>query len=180
MSKLVFCICGSFCNHKKALTVLEELVNGGYDITAVISENAGKCDTRFGSADEFVARVEELTGREAIRDIPSAEANITGKGFEGAIICPCTGNTLSKLRHGITDTAVTMAVKCLLRNDKPILVALATNDALGATFENLAVLRNRKCYSIVPLKPDDPEKKPNSMICDFTKIKAIADEMWKK
>lgn len=178
MSKLVFGMCGSFCNHSRALAVLEEMVAAGYDITAVISENAGSCDTRFGKAADFVGRVEELTGKKAIRDIVAAEANITGKGFEGGIICPCTGNTLAKLKNGVTDTAVTMAAKCLLRNDKPLLIALATNDALGATFVNLAELRNRKCYHFVPMSPDDAAKKPNSMICDFTRVKEISDTIW--
>lgn len=178
MSKLVFGICGSFCNHSRALAVLEELVAAGYDITAVISENASRYDTRFGKADEFVSRVEELTGKESIRDIASAEAKITGKGFVGGIICPCTGNTLAKLKNGVTDTAVTMAAKCLLRNDHPLLIALATNDALGATFMNFAELRNRKCYHFVPMSQDDAVKKPNSMICDFTRVKELADTIW--
>ena len=78
----------------------------------------------------------------------------------------------------MTDTSVTMAVKCLLRNDKPIVIALATNDALGATFENIAALRNRKCFTFVPMSPDDPEKKPNSMICDFTTVKETADTVF--
>ena len=87
-------------------------------------------------------------------------------------------NTLAKLKNGVTDTAVTKAAKCLLRNDKPLLIALATNDALGATFVNLAELRNRKCYHFVPMSPDDAAKKPNSMICDFTRVKEISDTIW--
>lgn len=178
MTEIAFCICGSFCNHKKALAVLEELVGGGYSVIPVLSENAAALDTRFGKAHDFVRYVEALTGSEPIRDIATAEAKITGSGCRGAIICPCTGNTLAKLRHGVTDTAVTMAAKCLLRNDKPIVIALATNDALGAAFENLAVLRNRRCFTFVPMAPDDPEKKPNSMICDFTRVKETADAVF--
>lgn len=178
MPEIAFCICGSFCNHKKTLAVLEQLTVNGYVVTPVLSKNAASLDTRFGSADDFVSSVEALTGKEIIRDIATVEAKITGSACRGAIICPCTGNTLAKLRHGVTDTSVTMAVKCLLRNDKPIVVALATNDALGSTFENLAVLRNRRCFTFVPMSPDDPEKKPNSMICDFTRVKEIADTVF--
>ena len=165
MPEIAFCICGSFCNHKKTLAVLEQLVAAGCAVTPVLSENAVSFDTRFGRAADFVNSVETLTGREIICDIATAEAKITGSGCRGAIICPCTGNTLAKLRHGVTDTSVTMAAKCLLRNDKPIVIALAA-------------LRNRKCFTFVPMSPDDPEKKPNSMICDFTSVKETADTVF--
>ncbi len=179
MSKIVFCICGSFCNHKKSLAVLEELVRDGYDVTAVVSENSAKYDTRFGTSASLLARVEGLTGNSIITDMVTAEQQITGKGFAGGVVCPCTANTLAKLRYGITDTAVSMAVKCLLRNNNPILLAIASNDALSASFENVATMRNRKNFTLVPMAPDDLEGKPNSMICDFTRVKEYTDKLFK-
>ena len=118
MPEIAFCICGSFCNHKKTLAVLEQLVAAGYAVTPVLSENAVSFDTRFGRAADFVNSVETLTGREIICDIATAEAKITGSGCRGAIICPCTGNTLSKLAAGIADGPVTLAAKAHLRNER--------------------------------------------------------------
>ena len=136
----------------------------------ILSENAAKYSTRFGSAEDFVTRVEGIAGRCAVRNIVEAEPLGPQGAMEVLVIAPCTGNTLARLAHGITDGPVTMAAKGHLRNGKPVVLALATNDGLSASAANIAALLNRKNYYFVPFGQDNAEAKPTSLIADFRKI----------
>ena len=162
-------MCGSFCTFDKVLGIAEDLKDR-YDLTAILSETAAGTDTRFGKAKDYMDRLEALTGKPVIRTIPDAEP-IGPKGlFDVLVIAPCTGNTLAKLAHGITDTSVTMAAKSHLRNGRPLCIAFTTNDGLSVTLQNVGVMLTRKNVYFVPFHQDDPLGKPNSLAADFTKL----------
>lgn len=165
--KYLFAVTGSFCNHAKALEILEKLVSGGNDVTAALSFNAKEISTRFGSADSFYESLRTICGREPLCTLAQAEQTVTNGGFDCVIVCPCTGNTCAKIACGITDTPVTMAVKAQLRNGGSVLLALASNDALGANLKNIGLCMDKKHVFFVPMRQDDPQKKPRSLICDF-------------
>ena len=172
--RIGFALCGSFCNHPKILMLLEEMAES-FEMVPILSENTARYDTRFGLADDLIARVERAAGRPAIRTIVEAEPFGPQNLADVLVIAPCTGNTLAKLAHGITDGAVTMAAKGHLRNGKPVVLALATNDGLSASAPNIAVLLNRKNYYFVPFGQDNAEAKPTSLIADFRKIIPTAE-----
>lgn len=163
--KIGLCVCGSFCTLKNTLITLDELIAAGYDITPIFSFNVSNLDTRFFKAEDFKNEVEKRTGKKIIATITEAEP-IAKAGLDAILVCPCTGNTLSKIAHGISDTPVTLAVKAQLRNDKPVIISLASNDALGANAKNYGLLINTKNFYFVPIKQDDPDNKPNSMIAE--------------
>ena len=163
-----FAMCGSYCTHKYALEQLEMLVKNGYDVLPVVSENVYSTDTRFGKACDTVRRMEEICGKGVIHTIADAEPIGPKMQLDVMIIAPCTGNTLAKIANGITDTAVTMAAKAHLRGDRPLVIALASNDALSANLKNIGQLITRKHVYFVPMYQDDPEKKPHSLIADFS------------
>ncbi len=163
-----FAMCGSYCTHAAALEQLCALLDAGYEVQPIISENVYATDTRFGEARVLRERLEALCGREVIHTIVDAEPLGPKQPLEQMIICPCTGNTLAKLADGITDTAVTMAAKAHLRSDRPLVIALASNDALSANLKNIATLLSRKHVYFVPLSQDDPQKKPHSLVADFS------------
>lgn len=165
--RIGFAMCGSFCTYDTVFTQLEKLCDS-YDIVPIMSEEAAETDTRFGAAAEFRKRLEELTGREIITTIKDAEPLGPALPLNALLIAPCTGNTLAKLANGITDTAVTMAAKAHLRNGRPVIIALSTNDGLSGSAENIARLLNRKNYYFVPFRQDDAAKKPRSLQADFT------------
>ena len=154
--KIGFAFCGSFCNHPELLKLYEDIARE-HEIVPILSENAAKYSTRFGTAEDFVTRVEALAGRKAVRNIVEAEPLGPQGAMEVLVIAPCTGNTLAKLAHGITDGAVTMAAKGHLRNGKPVVLAIATNDGLSASAPNIAALLNRKNYYFVPFGQDNAE-----------------------
>lgn len=162
-------MCGSFCTFEKTIKVLESL-GDRYDLTVIMSETAAGTDTRFGKAEDYIRQLEELTGKPVMRTIPEAERIGPGKLFDVLVIMPCTGNTLGKLAHGITDTSVTMAAKAHLRNGRPVVVAMTTNDGLAASLQNVGALMVRKGYYFVPFGQDDPVKKENSLAADLTKV----------
>ena len=162
-------MCGSFCTFEKVLSAMEQWADR-YDLTAILSETAASTDTRFGKAADFIARLEHITGKPVIRTIADAEPVGPKKLFDVLVIAPCTGNTLAKMAHGITDTAVTMAAKAHLRNGRPLCVAFTTNDGLSVTLQNVGVLLTRKNIYFVPFYQDDPIGKPNSLSADFTKL----------
>ncbi len=174
-----YAVCGSFCTHSRALTALRALKDRGYDIRPIVSEIVYETDTRFGRARDFVALMEDITGHSVIHTIEGAEPLGPMMPLDLLIIAPCTGNTLAKMTNGITDTAVTMAAKAQLRADRPVLIGLATNDALSANLQNLARMHTRKHVSFVPMTMDDPEKKPYSLVCDFERIPFLAKELVK-
>lgn len=165
-----FAICGSFCTHSHALEQLSLLRDGGYEILPIISENAYSTSTRFGEASTLVGRIERECGREAIHTIIDAEPIGPRIALEAMLICPCTGNTLAKIANGITDTAVTMAAKAHLRSDRPLVIALASNDALSANLQNVGKLLMRKCVYFTPMRQDDPTNKPHSLVADFSAL----------
>ncbi len=165
-----FAVTGSFCTMAKAIEQVEQLVRAGVNVIPVMSEMAASTDTRFGSAEFFRAQLSDLTGNEIICTIKDAEPIGPKKLLDALIIAPCTGNTLSKLAAGITDSAVTMAAKAHLRNGRPLLIAISTNDALGASYRNIGQLQNSKNIFFVPYGQDDPIKKQTSMIADFSMI----------
>lgn len=166
--KILFCICASYCCHEAALKIAEELVSSGNSVTPVLSENAASVDTRFGNHDLLLERISNICGKEPILTIPQAEKAVTAGGFDVALIEPCTGNTLAKIANGITDGAVTMSVKAMLRNKKPIVIAFSSNDGLSGSFKNIATLIQRKNFYFVPFRQDDFVGKPYSLVCDFS------------
>lgn len=164
--KLLFAMCGSFCTHKPALEALKGIAPYN-EVVPAISEIAQHTDTRFGRADSLKEALAGMTGNEPITSIDSAEAVVTKGNFDAVIVCPCTGNTLAKIVNGITDSTVAMCVKAQLRNQKPVVLAIATNDGLGASLKNLAAALEKKNVYLVPFGQDAPFEKPTSLISDF-------------
>ena len=158
----------------RAISSLEALKDTGHVLLPVFSENFAQTDTRFGKASDICAKIEAICGREAVRTLAGAEPVGPVEKPDLMIIAPLTGATLSKLAHGISDTPVTLAAKAHLRNSRPLLLSLASNDALGANFENLARLYARKNIFFVPLLQDDPSRKPNSLVALFERIPEAA------
>ena len=157
-----FALTGSFCTISKALEIMRNLVSRGYDILPIMSENAYNIDTRFGKAEDIRKKIREICGREIVHTIVEAEPLGPKVKLDAMVICPCTGNTLAKVANGITDTGVTMAAKAHLRNDNPLLICLASNDALSANLKNIATLISRKNVYFTPMNQDDPINKPHS------------------
>jgi dipicolinate synthase subunit B len=171
--RIGWAFCGSFCTFESAMSVLHSLAADGHEVTPIFSEAAYSTDTRFGPARQWVAKAEEITGRAAVHTIPQAEP-IGPKGlFDLLIVAPATGNTLAKLAHGITDGPVTMACKSHLRNGRPLLLAVSTNDGLSGSAPNIAVLSSRKNIYFVPYRQDDAAGKPASLVADVTRIPEI-------
>ena len=166
-----YAFCGSFCTLEASLTQLEQLIKDGLEICPIMSDAVYITDTRFGMAESWKQRVRELCGREIIHTIPQAEPLGPGSPLDMLIICPCTGNTLAKLACGITDTPVCMAAKAHLRADRPLVIALASNDALSANLKNIGTLLMRKNVFFVPMKQDDPVGKPHSLVSDFSLLR---------
>jgi len=162
-----YAVCGSFCTHKKTLEILEKFVGSGIDIMPILSENSYNISTRFGKAEDFVKNIENITKKKIICSIEESEAIGPNKSLEVMIIAPCTGNTLAKLSNGITDSCVTMAAKAHLRNQRPLVIGLCTNDALSANLINIGIMLNKKNVFFVPMYQDDADNKPSSLICDM-------------
>jgi len=170
--KVGFGITGSFCTFAKILEELKKLQETGAVITPVFSFNSQTINSRFGDAREFVKKVEDITMRPGMKTIDQAEAVGPGDLFDVMVIAPCTGNTLAKLCNGITDSPVLMAAKAHLRNGKPLVISVSTNDALGINFRNIGSLMNMKNIYFVPFGQDNHIKKPNSMIADVSMLQA--------
>ena len=162
--KIGVAMSGSFCTYENAFQELQKLVEAGAKVQTIFSEEAQTIDSRFGKAEEFVRRAEILTGRTPRLTIAEAEPIGPKSLLDLLIVLPCTGNTIAKLANGITDTPVLMAAKAHLRNEKPLLLSISTNDALGMNMKNIGLLLNAKHVYFVPFGQDNPEKKPNSMI----------------
>ena len=169
--RLGFAVCGSFCTFKRVLEELEKLAQE-YDITPTMSSGAAFTDTRFGKAEDLRRRITEICGKEPITTIAGAEPIGPQALLDVLVIEPCTGNTLGKLANGITDTAVTMAAKAHLRNGRPVVLAVSTNDALGASARNIGTLMNAKNIYFVPMRQDAPQGKPASVVANFAKTGA--------
>ena len=165
-----FAFCGSFCTMSRALDALEQTAARFGPMTPIVSETVAATDTRFGAAHDFMREMERICGRRVINTIAGAEP-IGPKGMlDALVICPCTGNTLAKLAHGVTDTSVTMAAKAHLRNGRPLVIAVSTNDGLGASAPNLGALLGRKHVYFVPFGQDDCKGKPASLVADFSLV----------
>ena len=159
-----FALTGSFCTLEAAVTQLEGIVAAGANVLPIISSNVNDMDTRFGKADVLKDRLVRITGNQIIKTIPQAEP-IGPKGLlDILVVCPCTGNTLAKIAAGVTDNSVTMAVKAHLRNDRPVVIAISTNDGLSGNAQNIGKLLNSKNIYFVPFGQDDPVGKKTSLV----------------
>lgn len=167
--KAGFALCGSYCTFEKAINQIRFLISKGIEIFPVMSENAYSTDTRFGKAEDHIKIIEEICNKKIIHTITEAEPIGPKKELDIMIIEPCTGNTVAKIANGIVDTSVTLAAKAHLRNEKPLLIAVSTNDALSGAASNIGKLMNTKNIFFVPLKQDNPIAKPRSIVADFDK-----------
>lgn len=167
---LGFALTGSFCTYDKVFPQIERLVAENANVYTIFSERSKSTDTRFGNAENFLKRASEITGRPPITTLVDAETLGPSNLLDIVIIAPCTGNTLAKMAHAITDSTVLMAAKGLLRNNKPIVIAVSTNDALSNNLKNIGQLINYKNIFFVPFGQDNYKGKPNSMVADFSLI----------
>lgn len=173
--KIGYAICGSFCTINDSIIELKKLVRNNFDVYPIFSPIVYATDTRFTNAKKLADAAEEITGNKIITSIVEAEPIGPKKLFDILAVCPCTGNTLAKLVYGITDTCVTMSVKAHIRNNKPVVIAMATNDALGASAKNIGHLLNTKNFYFVPMRQDEPHNKERSVIADFSLLNATID-----
>lgn len=165
-----FAMCGSFCTFQPVLSQLETLRETYPNIIPIQSEESYQTDTRFGSAASFREALARICGHEVLHTLTDVEPLGPKALLDLLIVCPCTGNTLAKLAAGIADTPVTLAVKAHLRNERPVVLAVSTNDALAGNAASIGQLLNRRHYYFVPFRQDAPEKKPRSMVADFAKL----------
>lgn len=168
--KIGYAFCGSFCTFRRSIEELKKLKGMEAEITPVMSFVAFDTNTRFGKAEDIRREIEDICGNRIINTIEGAEPIGPENMFDILVVAPCTGNTTAKLAAGIIDTPVTMAVKSHIRNMKPVVIAIATNDALGGSAKNIGMLHNYRNFYFVPYGQDDYMGKPNSLVSDFTKI----------
>ena len=162
--RIGFALTGSHCTFEAVYPALENLIKSGCEVIPIVSDAVAQTDTRFGKASEHMERLEKLTGKRALCSIPEVEPIGPKKLLDMMIIAPCTGNTLAKLSTGITDGPVLMATKAHLRNGRPVLLALSTNDGLGLNAKNIGVLLAARNFFFVPFGQDDPHGKPTSLV----------------
>ena len=167
--KIGFAMCGSFCTYAQVFPVMEELARQ-HTLIPIFSEISHSTDSRFGTAAAHIARATAICGQEPLHTVAQVEPIGPKKLLDALIIAPCTGNTLAKLAHSIADGPVTMAAKSHLRNGRPVIIAVSTNDALGGAAENIGRLLARRNYYFVPFSQDNAAAKPTSMVADFQKI----------
>ena len=170
-----FAVSGSFCTHEQVLKALERLTAVYETVVPIVSEASAFTDTRFGNSEDLLERLEDLTGQDVLCDIPSVEPIGPKKLLDVLVIAPATGNTIAKLANGIADTTVTMAAKSHLRNGRPVVVAVSSNDGLAAGARNIGELLVRKHYYFVPFGQDNALAKPCSLVADFGKIPETVD-----
>lgn len=168
--RIGFVVTGSFCTFSAAFAQAAKLREAGAELTPIFSEHAAAFDTRFGKAEDRIRELEEICGKPAIRTIAQAEPLGPKDLLDLLVVAPCTANTAAKLANGITDTTATMAVKSMLRRQKSIVLAIATNDALRASAKNIGLLLNMKHYYFVPMRQDAPLEKPASLVADFARL----------
>lgn len=171
-----YAMCGSFCTFKDSYESLKTLKEKYKDILPIMSYNAYNTDTRFGDHELWNEKIEDLCEKKIVHTITDAEPLGPKISLDALVIAPCTGNTLAKLANGITDTPVCMAAKAHLRSDRPLVIALASNDAMSANLGNLAKLLAKKCVYFVPMFQDEPVKKPHSLVADFAMIEQTLDD----
>ncbi len=168
--KIGFAMCGSFCTFSQIPQVMKNLVEDGHSVTPIMSATAYSTDTRFGKAKEINAEIENICKSKILSTISEVEPIGPKKLLDVLIVAPCTGNTVGKLANGIYDSSVTLAVKAHLRNNRPVVIAISTNDALSAAAANIGKLMNTKNIFFVPFAQDDAVNKPNSLVADFSQI----------
>ena len=165
-----FAFCGSFCTMARAMEALEAVAAQYGQVVPIVSETVAATDTRFGNAHDFMREMERICDRRVIATVKDAEPIGPKKLLDVLVVCPCTGNTLAKLTLGVTDTAVTMAAKAILRNDRPVIIALSTNDALSGAAKNIGALQTLRNYYFVPYGQDSADQKPRSCVAHFEQI----------
>ncbi len=165
-----FAMTGSFCTFSRVIPEIRTLTELGAEVYPIMSEMAYSTDTRFGKSADFIRTIKEMTGREIIHSISAAEPIGPKHYLDALVVAPCTGNTISKMANGITDSCVSMAAKAHLRNGRPLVVAISTNDALSNCAKNIGMLMNVQNVYFVPFNQDDPVKKPNSLVADMQMI----------
>ena len=170
-----FAFCGSFCTYSEVMPALERARARYGDVTPIVSEKSAGTDSRFGPAHEFLREMERICDRRVIDSIPKAEPIGPQKLLDVLVIAPCTGSTLARLANGFSDTAVTMAAKAMWRNGRPVVIAISTNDGLGASAKNIGLLMEKKHVFFVPYRQDDPVGKPTSLVADFSRINDAVD-----
>ncbi len=168
--RIGFALCGSFCTFERVTEQMARLAAAGHEVVPIFSEAVQRTDTRFGTAADWAARVTAICGREPLRTLTDVEPIGPKDMLDVLVVAPCTGSTLARLAAGESETPVTLAVKSHLRRERPVVLAVSTNDALAASFPAIAALKNRKHYYFVPLRQDDPAGKPNSLVADFTRL----------
>ncbi len=168
--KIGFALTGSFCTFEKTIEQMENLVNLGAEVIPIMSYNSYNLNTKFGTASDHINKIKKITNKDIIHTIQEAEPIGPKKMTDIMLIAPCSGNTIAKLANGITDTPVTMAAKSHLRNQRPLVIAISTNDALSGSAENIGKLLNRKNYYFIPFRQDNPITKPNSLVFDSKMI----------
>ena len=162
--KIGYALTGSYCTLAKSFDIMQQIREEGADIFPIMSENVYYTDTRFGTAESFIKKAEEICGKNVMHSITETEVIGPKNLLDVLVVAPCTGNTLGKLANGVNDTAVTMAVKATVRNKKPIVIAVSTNDGLSGSAKNIGMLLNCKNFYFVPFEQDDSVKKPNSLV----------------
>ncbi|MCI8731818.1 MAG: dipicolinate synthase subunit B [Lachnospiraceae bacterium] len=162
--KIGVALTGSFCTFEKIFVELQKLVDAGAEVYTIFSDASQSIKSRFGTPEEYMKKAEEITKRPPILAIETAEPIGPKSYLDALVIFPCTGNTAAKLANGITDTPVLMGAKAHLRNGKPLLISISTNDGLGMNMKNIGLLLNAKNIYFLPFGQDSPEKKPNSLI----------------
>lgn len=171
-----FAFCGSFCTLNRAMSALEAVKARYETVIPIVSPIVADTDTRFGAAHDFMREMERICDRRVIQTVKEAEPIGPKKLLDALVICPCTGNTLAKLAHGVADTSVTMAAKAHLRNGRPLVLAPSTNDGLSGAAANIGALMGRKNVYFVPFRQDDPVGKPTSLVADFTQVADALDK----
>ena len=161
--KIGFCITGSFCTFEKLIPIIDKLISAGADVTAIISDAVDKMDTRFNKAEIFKKELEEVTRKKVVSTIVEAEPTGPKKLYDVVLVVPCTGNTMAKISNSISDTAVSLAVKSHLRNNRPVVLGVSSNDALGGNAKNIGELLNMKNIYFIPFFQDDPVEKEKSL-----------------
>lgn len=165
-----FACCGSFCTFNKAMAALEAVKARFGDVTPIVSEASASLDTRFGAAHDFMMEMERICDKRVIDSLTKAEPLGPKKLLDALVICPCTGNTLGKLSAGIADSTVTLAAKAHLRNGRPLIITVSTNDALASSAKSIGALMDKKHVYFVPFRQDDPTGKPTSIVADFSLV----------
>ena len=173
--RLGVALCGSFCTFKAAVAMIQNLVDLGIDVYPIMSHTAYTTSTRFGTCEDFNSQIETITGKKIIHTIPGAEPLGPKNMIDAILIAPCTGNTLSKMAHAIIDTPVVLAAKSLMRNGKPVIISISTNDGLGLNMKNIGELMVVKNVYFVPFGQDNCIGKPYSLIADLKLVPATLE-----